>query len=447
MKPNFPKIWVLGASFKTSNMGVSALAESSIKCILTHWPDASVILQTNEDGVPLKFTFSGRDFSVEKKNLWFGKNIFKNQNAYVLLMYALLLKVIPASRLKKALMARNPYFKDIMETDIVVDITAGDSFSDLYGIQRLVLDSLFKWLFLLCGKKLVMLPQTYGPFNKFISKAIARSVLTRTTVIYSRDMQGVEYVRKFLGKAAGKTTIQFIPDVAFVLDAEKPDSTVIEKMESAKAGGHVIVGLNISGLLYNKHQFEFGIKSDYRQLVGEIIKLFMAHHKSVVVLVPHVFAHTGHYDSDPDACRQVYQQLANEYPDRIVLVEETLNHKQVKYLISCCDFFLGSRMHSCIAAISQSVPAIGLAYSGKFIGVFDSVGVGDLVVDLRTEDERQILASVQDIFKKRQQMAEQLRVTIPKVQEKVLGLFDDNNFNAMVNRYGLKTITNYKDCL
>lgn len=137
-------------------MGVSALAESSIKCILTHWPDASVILQTNEDGVPLKFTFSGRDFSVEKKNLWFGKNIFKNQNAYVLLMYALLLKVIPASRLKKALMARNPYFKDIMETDIVVDITAGDSFSDLYGIQRLVLDSLFKWLFLLCGKKLML---------------------------------------------------------------------------------------------------------------------------------------------------------------------------------------------------------------------------------------------------------------------------------------------------
>jgi polysaccharide pyruvyl transferase WcaK-like protein len=436
MKQNFPKIWVLGASFETSNMGINALAESSLKCIFTHWPDASVILQTNEDGVPLKFTFSNKKFSVDTKKLWFGRNIFKPQNAYVLLMYALLLKVIPASRLKKALMARNPYFKDIMETDIVVDITAGDSFSDLYDMRRLIFGSLFKWLFILCGKKLVMLPQTYGPFNKFISKAIARSVLARTTAIYSRDQKGVEYVRKLLGKAADKTTIQFIPDVAFVLDAEKPDSTVIEKLESAKVGGHVIVGLNISGLLYNDAQAErkFGLKSDYQQLVSEIIKLFMAHQNTVVVLVPHVFAQTGRIESDPDACRQVYQLLADEYPDRIILVEETLDHKQVKYLISCCDFFLGSRMHSCIAAISQSVPAIGLAYSGKFIGVFDSVGVGDLVVDLRIEDESQILVSVQEIFEKRQQMAEKLRVTIPKVQEKVLGLFDDNNFNAMVIR-------------
>jgi polysaccharide pyruvyl transferase WcaK-like protein len=261
-------------------------------------------------------------------------------------------------------------------------------------------------------------------------------VLARTTAIYSRDQKGVEYVRKLLGKAADKTTIQFIPDVAFVLDAEKPDSTVIEKLESAKVGGHVIVGLNISGLLYNDAQAErkFGLKSDYQQLVSEIIKLFMAHQNTVVVLVPHVFAQTGRIESDPDACRQVYQLLADEYPDRIILVEETLDHKQVKYLISCCDFFLGSRMHSCIAAISQSVPAIGLAYSGKFIGVFDSVGVGDLVVDLRIEDESQILVSVQEIFEKRQQMAEKLRVTIPKVQEKVLGLFDDNNFNAMVIR-------------
>jgi polysaccharide pyruvyl transferase WcaK-like protein len=411
-------------------MGVRALGESSIKCIFAHWPDARVILRTEEDEVPPTFTFKGQEFSVENKNLWFGRNIFKPQNVYVLLMYALLLKVIPASWLKKALMARNPYFKDIMETDIVVDITAGDSFSDLYGMRRLIFGSLFKWLFLLCGKKFVMLPQTYGPFNKFISKVIARSVLARTTAIYSRDREGVEYVRTLLGKAADKMTIQFIPDVAFVLDAEKPDSTVIEKLESAKAAGHVIVGFNISGLLYNDAEAkrQFGIKSDYQQLVSEIIQLFMAYQNTVVVLVPHVFAKTGRIESDPDACRQVYKLLADKYPNKILLTEETLDHKQVKYLISRCDFFLGSRMHSCIAAISQSVPAIGLAYSGKFIGVFDSVGVGESIVDLRTQDEQQILASVQEIFKKRQQIAENLCVTIPKVQEKVLGLFDDKNW-------------------
>ncbi len=62
----FPKIWVLGASFKPTNMGIRALAESSLKCIFTHWPEASVVLQTNEEGGPLKITFSGREFSKRR---------------------------------------------------------------------------------------------------------------------------------------------------------------------------------------------------------------------------------------------------------------------------------------------------------------------------------------------------------------------------------------------
>jgi polysaccharide pyruvyl transferase WcaK-like protein len=70
------------------------------------------------------------------------------------------------------------------------------------------------------------------------------------------------------------------------------------------------------------------------------------------------------------------------------------------------------------------VPAVGLAYSDKFLGVFESVGVGDLVADLRTENEH-ILACVQDAFNKRTEMAEKLRVTVPSAQKRVLGLFDE----------------------
>jgi polysaccharide pyruvyl transferase WcaK-like protein len=107
------------------------------------------------------------------------------------------------------------------------------------------------------------------------------------------------------------------------------------------------------------------------------------------------------------------------------VVEDTLDHKQIKYLIGQTDFFLGSRMHSCIAAISQFIPTIGIAYSKKFQGVFESVGIGDYVVDLRTEDEPHILAQVIDAFNKRQETAENLRVTVPKIQDKIFGLFDD----------------------
>jgi polysaccharide pyruvyl transferase WcaK-like protein len=429
MKPNFPKIWISGASFKTSNMGVSALAESSIKCIFTHWPNADVTLQTIEDEIPLTFTFNGQKFSVEKKNIGFSRNIFKIQNAYTLLGYALLLKIIPSDWLKNKLKARNPYFKEIMETDLTFDITAGDSFSDIYSLRGFRRLSLIKWLFILCGNKFVMLPQTYGPFKSRFSKIVARYLLTRTTAIYARDMAGVKCVKKILGKVADKKMIRFIPDVAFVLDPEKPKkSVIIEQLENLKAKGHVLVGLNVSGILYHveyQGKSKFGLKSDYQKLMNDIVRLLMLSPNTVVVLVPHVFSlKAGQVDSDPDACHQVFQQMVDEYPDRILLVKEVFNHKQVKYLIGCCDFFLGARMHACIAALSQYVPAVGLAYSDKFLGVFESVGVGDLVADLRTENEH-ILACVQDSFNKRTEMAEKLRVTVPSAQKRVLGLFDE----------------------
>ncbi|RKZ77435.1 MAG: hypothetical protein DRQ57_00310 [Gammaproteobacteria bacterium] len=429
MKENFPKIWVLGASYDTSNMGVNALAESSIKCIFTHWPHANVTLRTREDGVPLTFTFNGQKFNVEKKSIGFRRNIFKTQNAYTLLGYALLLKIIPSYWLKNKLSTHNSYFKDIMEADLIVDITAGDSFSDIYGMRVFRMHSLMKWLFILCGKKLVMLPQTYGPFKSRISKIVARYLLARSTAIYSRDKEGLETVKNLLG--ANKKILQFIPDVAFVLDPEKPKSIIIEQLENLKAKGHVIVGLNISGLLYNDDysiKSRFDLKSDYRKLVGEIIKSFMTHPNIIVVLVPHVYAQPGRIESDPDACYAMHQQMSSLYPGKIFLVEDRFDHKQIKYLIGLSDFFMGSRMHSCIAAISQYVPTLGIAYSKKFMGVFDSVGIGDSVVDLRTKNEAQVLARTQEMYNSRRETAERLRMTVPKIQKKVLGLFDEGKF-------------------
>jgi hypothetical protein len=53
------------------------------------------------------------------------------------------------------------------------------------------------------------------------------------------------------------------------------------------------------------------------------------------------------------------------------------------------------------------------------------VGVGHQVIDLRTENESEIVANVIEAFNKRSLEAEKLRVTIPEIQRKVLGLFDD----------------------
>ncbi|MDG1360637.1 MAG: hypothetical protein P8P71_09365, partial [Phycisphaerales bacterium] len=65
----------------------------------------------------------------------------------------------------------NPGLRAIVESDVVVDVSGGDSFTDMYpddrihniaGIKELVLDQ---------GRPLLLLPQTYGPFDQSLERA------------------------------------------------------------------------------------------------------------------------------------------------------------------------------------------------------------------------------------------------------------------------------------
>jgi len=88
-----------------------------------------------------------------------------------------------------------------------------------------------------------------------------------------------------------------------------------------------------------------------------------------------------------------------------------------------CDFFIGSRMHACIAALSQGIPAVGVAYSGKFNGVFESVGVEDCVADARRCTKDEILEKISSAYQKRNHIRENLKHAVSCVQSEVLGMF------------------------
>ncbi|MCV6638001.1 polysaccharide pyruvyl transferase family protein [Candidatus Albibeggiatoa sp. nov. NOAA] len=429
MAQSTPKIWLLGASLETTNMGLSALAESTLKCIFTRWPDAEVMIPThNQDTTPQVLHIMQRDIPIQRMELWYGRNIFKHQNIYLLFILALFSRLLPFHFFRQFLRSKNSSFDALMNVDFVADITGGDSFTDLYKMPRLMRGNLFKFTVLLAGKPLVFLPQTYGPFKRSISRLMLKMLLKRAKVIYSRDQAGIEYVQQVLGNHAAKKHLQFSPDVAFVLEPEKLDTTSLQKVQALKQQDKKVIGLNVSGLLYNKslqNDDWFDLKGFYPNLVESLIHQFLQDTDHAMVLVSHVIAPKHLPESDPLACERLYEKMQAQYGERIVLAEGDLNHKQVKYLISQCDFFMGSRMHACIAAISQCIPAVGLAYSGKFIGVFESVGVGDTVVDLRTETNEEVLKQVAEIYQQRENKAKKLQETIPDIQQHVLQLFDN----------------------
>lgn len=306
--------------------------------------------------------------------------------------------------------------------NLLVISGGGDSFSDIYGLQRMVFGSLMSISAILMGKKLVLLPQTYGPYEHSLSRIIARCIIKNSSVIMARDQMSVDFIKKDLLKNKKGYNVRFCPDVAFVLDSIAPQAvSIIPPLERNE-----YIGLNVSGLLYNggySRDNMFGLCFDYKIMIYKLIINILEATKYDLVLVPHVFS--DGIESDYNACLDIHKMVSEIYPERVHVVCGDYDQSQIKSIVGKCEFFIGSRMHACIAAVSQNVPSIGIAYSQKFFGVFDSVGLGSFTIDGRSVNESKLIDICMDLIRHKNDAYAVLNRNIPVIKEQLSLAFHD----------------------
>ena len=167
--------------------------------------------------------------------------------------------------------------------------------------------------------------------------------------------------------------------MAFTLPALPPSKIEIYPPTDICAG-EKLVGININGLMFHggyTGNNMFGLQFEYKTFVLNLVQKLMEETTSRIFLIPHTYGKTESIYSDHEAARQVYEALKDKYVNRLYMVTGDYKEFEVKGIIGLCDFFIGSRMHACIAAISQGVPTAAVAYSKKFHGVFEGVGLGN----------------------------------------------------------------------
>ena len=420
------KLCLLGADFNTNNMGVSALAVGTITCVLHRFPTAEIILLGYaKKGFTQLLTLGNREVSLKFVNMRFSKKFYLSNHIAMLILFSLGLKLVPSRNLLKRLIRRNTCLRQIEEADVIASMAGGDSFSDIYGLRRFIYGSLPQLLALFMNKKLVLLPQTLGPFEGKMVRAIAKYILTRAQIVYSRDYTGLRNMRNLLGPNH-KEKLRFSPDVAFVLEPSEPASTDLIGLPKQRREDSPLVGINISGLLfmggYTRDNM-FGLRVEYDKLMDALIELFIRQKNADVVLIPHVFGRES--ESDSPVCEKTYEAFRTRYPGKIGWISGCYNQNEIKHIIGHCDFFVGSRMHACIAALSQNIPAVAVAYSDKFLGVMETVGVGALVADARKMSSEEILGVVNRAFEQRASLRRELQQKMPSIRQAVLGLFRD----------------------
>lgn len=325
------KIGLMGLNFCSKNFGCAALAYSFLNILFE---------SIDKTGVELSLTFYD---SV--KNSLKGLPLVSHPRAEIAVF-------------KYDKHNIRAFYNHIKQEDVFFDFTAGDSFSDYYGLSRFVKRTFNKTLVLVNKKKLVLGPQTYGPYKSFIARKWAGYIIERSSAVFARDGMSQERAQKL----CKKQNVQLVTDVAFALPYDK--SRYAEQFQSGKTK----IGLNFSGLLYTggyTGNNQFGLTVDYKKYCCEVLDYLTQSKKYDIWLIPHAISRKiGFNDNDLIAS----DDLSKKYD--VNVAPEFENPMDAKSFIANMDLFSGARMHATIGAFSSGVVTIPFSYSVKFEGLY-----------------------------------------------------------------------------
>lgn len=419
----------MGTSVSSQNRGVLALGASLINlCSDAESGRKTVLLVGHHNNNPVRFRVGGRICLVPIVNTRLSPRSRPRDHLAWIVLMSLLYRYIPLRAVRCMIARISPWIRAIEESALVGDVRGGDSFSDIYGMQRFILGFLAAWSVILVKGSLVQFPQTYGPNRSPLARMLAGYLLRRSSVVIARDRESQKVAQELMGP---DREVWLSPDVAFSLEVVQSEWIELEPpleggiRDQVSAAGRPI-GLNVNGLMYRggyTQNNQFGLKLDYPAFLRELISALLREHPGELWLVPHTFAAPRNVESDPQASRELRGSLPKELQARVRIVAREYDQHEIKGVIGQCDFFIGSRMHACIAALSQGVPCVGVAYSRKFEGVFESVGMREWVVDARSSAEDEAVARIVSLYRHRNEVRLELAKRAEEARNRLIEVF------------------------
>ncbi len=311
----------------------------------------------------------------------------------------------------------------------ILDVSGGDSFTDLYGPRRFRAMVLTKRLALDNGLPLILLPQTLGPFQNPAHRAEAVEILAAARAVWVRDAASFAFLQDALGRRFDPDRHRLGIDMAVALPLQQPTQLPARiRGWLSPMRGHPVAGLNVSGLLMQNAagaRVTFGLAARHDDQITAAAHALLTEDPALrLLLVPHVHRHLSDRESDLAAALTLKAALDPVFPDRVDGLTGALSAMELKWVLSRLSWFAGARMHATIGAFSSGTPTLGLGYSDKAAGVFAQCGLADHVADLRLMDAPTLAVRVRFSYAAREMTRFHLRDLVPDLQERAEAQMD-----------------------
>ncbi|MCC6234840.1 MAG: polysaccharide pyruvyl transferase family protein, partial [Verrucomicrobiales bacterium] len=309
-RPARPVYGLMGVAVSSGNRGVQALGASLVQLLSSANPEADVTLfLIHRENRAVPFRVSGQLTDVPMVNVRMSPRSRPTQQVGVVLLFSLLHRFLPIPALRRAIQRWVPWIGSVARSAFIGDVRGGDSFSDIYGMQRFLTGFALAWSVILVRGTMVQFPQTYGPFKSPVARGLARFLLRRSSVSIARDRESRRVAQDLLGP---QTQVWQCPDVAFSLQPLRPARVELAPPLFGPAPARLI-GVNVNGLMYRggyTRNNMFGLQVDYPRFLTEVCEALLRASDAEIWLVPHTFAPADNVESDQQASRELLASLS-----------------------------------------------------------------------------------------------------------------------------------------
>jgi colanic acid/amylovoran biosynthesis protein len=244
-----------------------------------------------------------------------------------------------------------------------VIVRGGDTLTKHYGTLSLASHLTSILPAILMRKPVLLLGHSIGPFGTL--RNAAKAVLNRVDIIVLRERLSKEHLR-LLG--ISNPRVYLTVDLSIHLGNSNSE-TVRRVCQSEGISSDVKwVGVSLSQMAPRFLKHSGGLaerRQEYARLMTKMIDYLIKEFDTNVLLLPSAL---GPNDWDDRIISRLVYSNAN-HPERIRLVNNEHSPEELAGIIGCCEIFIGSRMHACLAALMNCVPTIALGYGDKFHGI------------------------------------------------------------------------------
>lgn len=322
--------------------------------------------------------------------------------------FSLFLLLCKNDLVSRILLSKEEYegFLKFKECDTVV--VKGGGFLHAYGE---LFSTYTIWYFLFyvklgigLGSKVVIMPNSFGPFSGFGVKYQLRKTLKKVDLIYAREKISMNALENLLRKPV---LHEFDLGFHLPLICETDIVNLIEEKYKLSVKSKNIVGLTMRPWRFPTSHNPESAYENYIESYVELSRYLSKNGFNVVFCNQSIGPNT--HEDDRLAIGKLKERL--EHDKSIYWIDENLTCLQLKFLYSHFDAFVGTRFHSIIFSLTSLVPSLAIGYGGnKSQGIMDMYDLLEYQIPIEDVDSAILISSFEKLISNKKVIKEKLNV-------------------------------------